>query len=92
MILNKAKETYWNLQGINNRYQLLVHSMQYLGNIVACIPYIKDIDLKKNINDMELSKELIPVINHILAFQDTTIWYTDLNFIMRNFVDGGVVI
>ena len=41
---------------------------------------------------MELSKELIPVINHILAFQDTTIWYTDLNFIMRIFVDGGVVI
>lgn len=90
MILNKAKETYWNLQGINNRYQLLVHSMQYLGNIVACIPYINDIDLKKIINDMELSKELIPVINHILAFQDTTVWYTDLNFIMRNFVDGGV--
>ena len=36
-ILEIAKEEYRNLQGVKNRYQLLVHSMQYLGNIMGCI-------------------------------------------------------
>ena len=35
-ILEIAKEEYRNLQGVKNRYQLLVHSMQYLGNIMGC--------------------------------------------------------
>lgn len=87
VLLNKAKESYWNLENINNRYELLVCSMQYLGNIVACSQYDKDIDVRNLINEMELSNELCPVFKHVLEFENTKEWYVKLDGIMRKFVD-----
>lgn len=91
LIIQNAKSTYKNLQGINNRYKLLVHSMQYLGNIVACGQFIDDIDIQRLISEMELSDELFPVIAHTLMFQNNYEWYLEMDKIMRDFVNGGVV-
>lgn len=89
-ILQRAKTTYWNLKGIDNRYQLLVHSVQYLGGIVACGQFIDKIDIQGYIREMELSSELCPVFNHIFMYEDKYQWYEKLSRIMRKFVDGGI--
>lgn len=90
IILKKAKSTYWNLEGIQNRYQLLVHSLQYLGNVIACSIYLENVDYKQIIDEMELFDELSPVIAHILMFENQYEWYETLDRLMRNFVDGGI--
>ena len=89
-ILQSAKETYWKLEGIDNRYQLLVHSMQYIGNIVACGQFSDEIDTQKLISEMELSEELYPILGHVFMYEDKYKWYEDLDKMMRKFVDGGV--
>lgn len=91
LVLQNAKSAYDNLQGITNRYQLLVHSMQYLGNVVACGQFIDDIDIQSLISEMELSNELFPVISHTLMFENNYEWYSEMDKRMRVFVDGGVV-
>ena len=89
-ILQNAKATYWNLEGIDNRYQLLVHSMQYIGNTVACSQFSDEIDIQSLISEMELSDELYPIFSHIFVYEDKYKWYDDLDKKMRNFVDGGI--
>lgn len=89
-ILQSAKEIYWKLEGIVNRYQLLVHSMQYIGNIVACGQFSDEIDTQNLISEMELSEELYPILGHVFMYEDKYKWYEDLDKMMRNFVDGGV--
>ena len=89
-ILRSAKITYWDLRKINNRYQLLVYSMQYVGNIIACSHFIDDIDVQELVDEMELSDKLHPILNHIFRFENKYEWYRDLDKIMREFVDGGV--
>ena len=89
-ILQSAKEIYWKLEGIDNRYQLLVHSMQYIGNIVACGQFSDEIDTQNLIREMELSEELYPILGHIFMYEDKYKWYEDLDKMMRNFVEGGV--
>lgn len=89
-ILQSAKEIYWKLEGIDNRYQLLVHSMQYIGNIVACGQFSDEIDTQNLISEMELSEELYPILVHVFMYEDKYKWYEDLDKMMRNFVDGGV--
>ena len=89
-ILQSAIENYWKLEGIVNRYQLLVHSMQYIGNIVACGEVSDEIDTKNLISEMELSEELYPILKHVFLYEDKYKWYEDLDDMMRNFVDGGV--
>lgn len=89
-ILQSAKEQYLKLDGINNRYQLLVHSMQYIGNIVACGQFSDEIDTQNLISEMELSEELYPVLGHIFMYEDKYKWYEDLDKMMRIFVNRGV--
>lgn len=89
-ILQSGKEKYWKLEGIVNRYQLLVHSMQYVGNIVACGQFSDEIDAQNLISEMELSEELYPILKHVFSGEDKYKWYEDLDKTMRNFVDGGV--
>ena len=89
-ILQSAIENYWKFEGIVNRYQLLVHSMQYIGNIVACGEVSDEIDTQNLISEMELSEELYPILKHVFLFEDKYKWYEDLDDMMRNFVDGGV--
>ena len=97
-ILQSAKEIYWKLEGIDNRYQLLVHSMQYIGNIVddteefSMLLNIENtkIDTQKLISEMELSEELYPILGHVFMYEDKYKWYEDLDKMMRKFVDGGV--
>ena len=89
-IFQNAKTKYWDLRGIDNRYQLLLHSMQYMGNIIACSNFIDDVDFQKNVDEMELSDELYPTFKHIFKFENKYEWYRDLDKIMREFVDGGV--
>ena len=88
-ILEIAKEEYWNLQGVENKYQLLVHSMQYLGNIMGCSTFVDSADIQSLISEMELLDELLPTFNHIAAYENTYEWYENLDRIMRDFVDGG---
>lgn len=88
-ILEIAKEEYRNLQGVKNRYQLLVHSMQYLGNIMGCSIFVDSADIQSLISEMELLDELLPTFNHIIAYENTYEWYENLDRIMRDFVDGG---
>lgn len=89
-ILQSTKEIYWKLEGIVNRYQLIVHSMQYIGNIVACGQFSDEIDAQNLISEMELSEELYPILVHVFMYEDKYKWYEDLDKMMRNFVDGGV--
>lgn len=89
-IMGNASKTYQNLQGISNRYQLLVHSMQYLGKIVACKMFVDDIDIQNLVDKMELSKELLPLIIHFFKYENRCDWYAEMDKIMRDFVDGGV--
>lgn len=89
-ILQSAKEIYRKMEGIYNRYQLLVHSMQYIGNIVACGQFSDEIDTKNLISEMELSEELYPILGHIFMYEDKYKWYEDLDKMMRSFVNGGV--
>lgn len=70
--------------------QLLVHSMQYIGNIVACGQFSDEIDTQKLISEMELSEELYPILGHVFMYEDKYKWYEDLDKMMRKFVDGGV--
>ena len=88
-ILEIAKKEYRNLQGVKNRYQLLVHSMQYLGNIMGCSIFVDSADIQSLISEMELLDELLPTFNHIIAYENTYEWYENLDRIMRDFVDGG---
>lgn len=87
IILQNAESAYQNLEGIVNRYQLLVHSLQYFGNVVACSNFLEDINLRKIIGKMELSNELKPVLAHILMFENNDEWYITLDKKMRTFVD-----
>lgn len=89
-ILQRDNAIYWNLEGIDNRYQLLVHSVQYVGSIVACCQFSDEIDPQNLISEMELSEELYPILKHVFLFEDKYKWYEDLDDMMRNFVDGGV--
>lgn len=89
-IFQQRKTTYWNLEGIDNRYQLLVHSVQYLGEIFACGQFTNKIDIQASIREMELSSEMCPIFNHIFMYEDKYQWYEKLNRIMRDFVDGGI--
>lgn len=89
LILRETKEKYRDLRGINNKYQLLIHSMQYVGNIKACSEFINDIGVQEFIDGMELSDQLYPTISHIFKFENKHEWYKDLDRIMREFVDGG---
>lgn len=91
MILQNARSVYKNFQGIKTRYQLLVHSMQYIGNVVACGKFIDDIDIQRLISEMELSDELYPVFTHAFMFENKYEWYSDMDKIMRIFVNGGDV-
>lgn len=91
LILQNAKSAYENFQCIKTPYQLLVHSMQYIGNIVACGQFIDDIDIQRLISEMEMSDELYPVITHAFMFENKYEWYTEMDKIMRDFVNGGVV-
>ncbi len=90
-ILQYAKSAYWDLDGIINGYQLLVHSLQYFGNVIACSNFLKDINLEKIIDEMEFSNELKPIFAHILMFEDNNEWYKILDKRMRTFVDGVIV-
>lgn len=89
-ILQRDNAIYWNLEGIDNRYQLLVHSVQYVGSIVACCQFSDEIDTQRLISEMALSDELKPIFNHIFMYEDKYQWYKDLDKIMRGFVDGGI--
>lgn len=89
-ILQRDNAIYWNLEGIDNRYQLLVHSVQYVGSIVACCQFSDEIDTQRLISEMVLSDELKPIFNHISMYEDKYQWYKDLDKIMRGFVDGGI--
>lgn len=91
IILQNAKSTYRNLDGIINRYQLLVHSLQYFGKVIACSNFLEDINLEKIIDEMELSNELKPVLAHICMFENNDEWYKTLDKRMRTFVDGVIV-
>lgn len=89
-ILQNAKLAYQNLEGIENRYQLLVHSMQYIGYIIACSQFSDEIDTKSLISEMKLSEELYSILGHIFMYEDKYKWYENLDKMMRDFVDGGV--
>ena len=91
IILQYAESAYWNLEDIINRYQLLVHSLQYFGNVIACSHFLEDINLTKIIDEMELSNELKPVLAHICMYENNDEWYKILDKKMRTFVDGGVI-
>ena len=91
-VFENSKAAYCNAQKIDNKYQLLVHSMQYVASIVACSKFIDELDIQVLISKMELSEELYPVINHIFMYKNENDWYYELDKIMRNFVDGGVKI
>lgn len=85
-ILQDAESTYRNLEGIVNRYQLLVHSLQYFGAVRACGIFLEDINFEKIIGQMELSNELKPVLAHIIMFENNYEWYETLDKRMRTFV------
>ena len=88
IILQNSKRAYQNLEGIVNRYQLLVHSLQYFGNVIACSNFLEDMNLESIIDEMELSHELKPVLAYILTFENNYEWYKTLDTTMRTFVDG----
>ncbi len=90
ILLKEAEVAYQNLEGIVNRYQLLVHSLQYLGYVIPCSIYLEDINFKQIVDNMELSDELKPVIAHILSFENKYDWYETSDKLMRSFVDGGI--
>lgn len=88
--LQQAKSRYENLEEIENRYQLLVHSMIYFGDILACREFIDDINVEKYLNKMELYNELKPIFINTLEFDNKKEWYEMNNQVMRTFVNGGV--
>lgn len=88
--LNRERSLYGTEFEIKLRNQLLVHSMQYIGNIVACGQFSDEIDTQKLISEMELSEELYPILGHVFMYEDKYKWYEDLDKMMRKFVDGGV--
>lgn len=90
IVLQNAKLNYQDLEGIVNRYQLLVHSLQYLGYVIPCSIYLEGINFKQIVDNMELSDELKPVIAHILSFENKYDWYETSDKLMRYFVDGDI--
>lgn len=88
IIMQNAESAYRNLEGIINRYQLLVHSLQYFGNVIACSNFLEDINLEKIIDKMELSNELKPILAHICMFENNDEWYKTLDKRMITFIDG----
>lgn len=90
ILLKEAEVAYQNLEGIVNRYHLLVHSLRYLGYVIPCVIYLENINFKQIVDNMELSDELKPVIAHILSYENKYDWYEISDKLMRNFVDGGI--
>lgn len=86
LILQNARSQYENMLGIENRYQLLIHSIKYLGNIVACSSYV---DTQGLVSEMYCSEELYPIMNHMSIYINKYEWYIEMDKIMRDFVDGG---
>lgn len=86
---SQAYSYYKRLEGIKNRYQLLVHSMIYFGNLLACHEFIDDMNIVSVLEEMELYNELKPVFANALEFRNEIDWFKMNDRVMRRFVDGG---
>lgn len=89
LYFKQANSEYLDFTNIINRYQLLRHSLVYLGELLACSEFIENFDVNYYIDKMELSDELKPIICNILQFTNEKAWYELNDKMMRTFVDGG---
>lgn len=87
----QAKSEYCDFANIENRYQLLIHSLSYCAKLIACGKFIDDLDVENHLDELELADEIKPILCNILRFNANNDWYELNDKMMRTFVDGGVV-
>lgn len=88
--LQQAKSAYCDFTSIKNRYQLLIHSLSFCGELMACNEFVDDLNVNNYLDEMELADEIKPILFNILNFNATSDWYKLNDRMMRAFVDGGI--
>lgn len=63
LLIRKTKLIYEDMEQIENKYQFLIHSIQYFGVLMACKEFDDFFDFDKEIAEMDSILELIPIFN-----------------------------
>lgn len=77
---------YRRFEGIETRYQLLVHCIQFFGCITAASMIDPSYDISPYFEEIEFLSELSPVFNVLTSFEDSIDWYEHFDRIARIFV------
>ena len=71
---------------IANRYQLLIHTIQYYGCIAAIPAICQEYDISEFFHEIQFINELRQVLERINSFEDTTLWYKEFDKTARKFI------